>query len=72
MSEVKKIYTEPQDGESPYAELSFERDGVEAKLKLTVDLTGDWKGMFDDIDPSEDEARAGFVAEFFERVVQLF
>lgn len=58
-------FNEIPEGEDPFAVLNAERDGRPASLKITLHFEGDWKHVFNDVDETEEDARAGLAADVF-------
>jgi len=59
-------------GEDPSLVMEFVKNDIPASIKITLHFEGDWSNMYDDIDESEDEARAEVAAQFLQRAARLF
>ena len=71
MAEPEIILTEIDPTENPHATLTFENEGHEASVKVTLEFDGEWLDFFEDA-PSEEEARHGFAGELFGVITRLF
>lgn len=61
-----------EETEDPYLVLNAEKHEIPASLKITLHFEGDWSNIYDDVDESEEDARAAVAANLFELVLAQF